>query len=118
MSKFIEIDAPADVNLLIHRDADYVIPLTFKESEDGDPIDLTGYTLSCEFLPLDLSTPLLEPTVTITNAVAGEIQITLARASTADPDVMPDDHVWRLWWTAPTAQRQLKISGRVRMEAR
>lgn len=108
---------PAEINFTIHRGVDYSIPLQFKESADGDPIDLTGYTFSCETLDEeDASTPLQSPTVTVTDAADGSIAIEIPRATTEDTAVMPTDHYWRLWWTDGSGDRQLKISGRIRME--
>lgn len=116
MSRFIELDEPAELWLLVHRDSDYTLPFTFKESKTGPAIDLTGYTFECAFLPTAGDAPLQQPTVSVDDAAAGEISIALTRTATASVVTMPTDHVWRLWWTNPSGKRSLKIEGRVRME--
>ncbi len=116
MSRLIELDEPAQLDLRVHRDSDYTVPLTFKESATGPAIDLTGYTFECAFLPEPGEDSLQEPTVTVEDAAAGEISFDLTRAATASSITMPTDHVWRLWWTDTSAKRSLKIEGRVRME--
>lgn len=110
-------DKPAEIDFIIHRGADYSIPMTFRESADGDAIDLTGISFSCEFIAeADDDTQLQTPVVTVTDAAGGAISITIPRASTEDVDMMPVDHLWRLWWTDGGGNRQLKASGSVRME--
>ncbi len=116
MNTWTNVDAPAQMHLLMRRGADHTIPLTFKESQDGPAIDLTGYAFECEVLAdREDSTPLLSVTVTVIDALNGETSIDFTRTQTDDPETLPRDCWWRMWWTIGSARRCV-IAGRIRME--
>lgn len=68
------------------------------QDKDGDPIDLTGWTLSFR-VGTERERSLIEVPVTITDAVQGEMQIDLSAANTNLPRRI---YICEIARTAPT----------------
>lgn len=70
--------------LEIEQGVDRVIAITLKDKTTGLPLDLTGWAFQMQIREKYTSTTILySPTINITGALAGEIQIVLTDTDTA-----------------------------------
>jgi hypothetical protein len=68
----------------VEQGVDRTIAITLKDQATGNAIDVTGWTFQMQIREKFSSTTILySPTITITNAAAGQIAITLTNTATA-----------------------------------
>lgn len=72
---------PGNYNLVIQQNGDFEQTFQFKDSE-GDPLNLTGYTVESEIWTESRGVKLFDFTVTIINAGLGQCKLSLTDAQT------------------------------------
>jgi hypothetical protein len=102
--------APARYNLIVQRRADHPLDITFKDSA-GDPMNLTGWTVLAQVWTTDRATKIGDFTVTVTSAVAGQVNITLPYTITDD---IPAECRYDVMLVAPSGLREYYIEGIIR----
>jgi hypothetical protein len=79
VSETLYLREPERLNHKIKKNAGWIWHLEF--SQNGQPFDLTGYTVRCSFVD-DAGNVVLTPTVTIMDAAAGILELSLTKAQT------------------------------------
>ncbi len=78
-------NCPPKISLCVYQGGDFAQPFIVKDSA-GDPVDLTGWTISVTARNIDDPEDTFDFTVTITDAVNGAFTISLAAVDTAEFD--------------------------------
>jgi hypothetical protein len=73
---------PASYNIRPQRRADYVLPITFKDSTDT-AINLTGWSVVAQVWDKARTSKVGDFTVTVTSAANGQVELKLPYATTA-----------------------------------
>ena len=107
-------------NITVIEGADYAVSLTM--TEDGLPVDLTGYTFQAEIRENFAEyAPILETfTCTVPNPATGEVVLSMTAAATQNMFATTDANrargqvgYWDVFYTSPTGVREYLLGGRV-----
>ena len=96
------------VELTIEQGANYSTTVTVNDS-NGSPTNLTNYTAAAQLRKSYYSTTATAFTVTVTNAAAGQITMSITSANTAN--LTPGRYVYDLLITSPTSVKSRVIEG-------
>ena len=73
---------PGKYNITLRKRSDWSQSIVLEDST-GSAVNLTGYTVSCEFWNVDRTTKQVDVTVTVTNASTGSITLSLTDTQTS-----------------------------------
>ena len=73
---------PGKYNITLRKRSDWSQSIGLEDSA-GSAVNLTGYTVSCEFWNVDRTTKQVDVTVTVTNASTGSITLSLTDTQTS-----------------------------------
>jgi hypothetical protein len=94
--------------LTLEQGASYSTTVTVNGS-NGSPTNLTNYTAAAQLRKSYYSSTATDFTVSISNAAAGEISMTLTAANTAN--LTPGRYVYDLLITSPTSVKTRVVEG-------
>tara|TARA_R100001082_G_scaffold94712_2_gene61729 strand:- start:947 stop:1279 length:333 start_codon:yes stop_codon:yes gene_type:complete len=83
---------PGAYNITIYKRSDWSKEVTLKDST-GSAVNLTGYTVACEFWTVDRAKKWVDVTTTISDASNGKVTMALTDTQTAD---LPDTSYYDL----------------------
>ena len=98
---------PGIYNFNVQRSADHEIVLVFKDS-DGDPIDLTSWTVASQAWNAARSTKYADFTVAYTDRTAGKVTLSLSDEDTVD---FPDELHYDVLLTNPSGLKEYYLEG-------
>ncbi len=104
------VSATAVLDLVIDRGCDFDLEITLTDAAD-DPVDLTGASVSAAVAELPGGTTFLDLGAAISDASAGKITLTAARADTAE--VTRTTGVWDLLVLDSADKLIRQIAGKV-----
>ena len=102
---------PATYNIRPQRRADFPLDVTFKDG-NGDPINLTGWTVLASVWTTDRATKLGDFTVTVTSAANGQVNLKLPYAVTTN--LSASEYRYDVMLVAPSGLREYYLEGIVR----
>ena len=73
---------PGKYNITLRKRSDWSQSIVLEDST-GSAVNLTGYTVNCEFWNVDRTTKQVDVTVTVTNASTGSITLSLTDTQTS-----------------------------------
>lgn len=73
---------PGKYNITLRKRSDWSQSIVLEDSS-GSAVNLTGYTVNCEFWNVDRTTKQVDVTVTVTNASTGSITLSLTDTQTS-----------------------------------
>lgn len=93
---------PGTLNLAFTRGDEFGASLDFD-------LNLSGYTVAAELLSVSSGSKMLDITITVTNAAAGQVSLSLTETQTAS--IPAGTYRWLLYWDAPGAVRRTVLAG-------
>lgn len=101
---------PARYNIRPQRRADFPLAVTFKDG-DNNAMNLSGYSIVAQVWDKGRTSKIGDFDVTIDNASAGQVTLTLDYDVTVD---LPDESYYDVMLIAPSGLREYYIEGIVR----
>jgi hypothetical protein len=102
---------PASYNIRPQRRADFPLDVTFKDG-DGDPVNLTGWTVLASVWNKDRTSKLGDFVVTMTNAALGQVNLKLPYTVTTA--LTAAEYRYDVMLVAPSGLREYYLEGIVR----
>jgi hypothetical protein len=101
--------APGIYNFTVQRAADHELVLIFKDS-DGDPINLTDWTVTSQAWNSARTIKYADFTVTYTDRTAGKVKLAL---SDDDTEEFPDQLRYDVLLTNPSGLKEYYLEGTI-----